>query len=568
MSCNDRLLVFVPPDVDEADAKESLSHCATDVVDSIPEAVERLQTGRYEGVCVWGHATESIPYLLESGGLLEELPDAISLLDLNLRILWCNAKLNAFTGRSESLNGEKFYDAFGSPEILGPDFCPFHTAIGSGESATSTLRVDDKRYFEVHAVPVMDSDPEDALPSFLLVTARDVSNTMAQRQKLSAIYQAGLELGDLQPQELLEMTVEERIELLKSKILHYTQDLLEFDTVEIRLIDESTGKLVPLLAEGMQPDATGRSLEVSATGNGVTGFVAATGRSYLCEDTTSDPLYLPGAPGARSSLTVPLVLHDECLGTFNVESPRPGAFNNNDLQFLELFSREVAVALNTLELLQVEKVAASTESMTTLLANVAPSVDQILNDASWILEKYIGHDAPVSQRLKSIAENTRNIRKEIQQLSESVASGFDNASHSVWKERQRFRSRRILVVDSEPDIRSAAHELLGRYGAHVETAHDGDEACRMIRQFHYDAVLTDIRLPDMNGAEIYERIREIHEHLPVILMTGFGYDPAHSIVKARQMGCESVIFKPFRLDQLLTEVEKAVSQLQEVGTGV
>ena len=467
------------------------------------------------------------------------------------------------------MNGKRFYDAFGTPEILGPDFCPFHTAIGSGESATSTLRVDDKRYFEVHAVPVMDGDLEDALPSFLLVTARDVSSTMAQRQKLSAIYQAGLELGDLQPQELLEMSVSERIELLKSKILHFTQDLLEFDTVEIRLIDESTGKLTPLLAEGMQPDAAGRSLEANATGNGVTGFVAATGRSYLCEDTTTDPLYLPGARRRpQSRLTVPLVLHDECLGTFNVESPRPGAFNNNDLQFLEVFSREVAVALNTLELLQVEKVAASTESMTKLLSNVAPSVDQILNDASWILEKYIGHDAPVSQRLRSIVDNTRNIRREIQELSETVASGFSNATTSAWQERQRFRLQRILVADGEAEIRSAAHELLGRYGAHVETAHDGDEACRMIRQFHYDVVLADIRLPDMNGAEFYERVREMHEHLPVILMTGFGYDPTHSIVKARQMGCESVIFKPFRLDQLLTEVEKAVSTPREVAGAV
>src|SRR5690606_24222051 len=130
------------------------------------------------------------------------------------------------------------------------------------------LRVDEKRYFEVHAVPVMDDGEDELLPTFLLVTARDVSNSMIQQQKLSAIYQAGLELGDLQPQELLEMSVEERIELLKSKILHYTQDLLEFDTVEIRLIDETTGKLEPLLAEGMQPDARGRSLYASPTGNG------------------------------------------------------------------------------------------------------------------------------------------------------------------------------------------------------------------------------------------------------------------------------------------------------------
>ena len=43
------------------------------------------------------------------------------------------------------------------------------------------------------------------------------------------------------------------------------------------------------------------------------------------------------------------------------------------------------------------------------------------------------------------------------------------------------------------------------------------------------------------------------------LMTGFGYDPTHSIVKARQEGLKSVLYKPFRLDQLLTEVETAVT---------
>ena len=64
-------------------------------------------------------------------------------------------------------------------------------------------------------------------------------------------------------------------------------------------------QLEPLLAYGMQADAKNRVLYAEAQGNGVTGFVAATGKSYLCEDTGTDPLYLPGAPGARSSLTVP-----------------------------------------------------------------------------------------------------------------------------------------------------------------------------------------------------------------------------------------------------------------------
>ena len=80
----------------------------------------------------------------------------------------------------------------------------------------------------------------------------------------------------------------------------------------------------------------------------------------------------------------------------------------------------------------------------------------------------------------------------------------------------------------------------------------------MLRQSHYDTVVADIRLEDMTGYECFCRLREINDAVPVILMTGFGYDPSHSIVQARQAGgLKSVLYKPFRLDQLLTELEAA-----------
>ncbi|MFG0332890.1 MAG: response regulator, partial [Maioricimonas sp. JB049] len=427
----------------------------------------------------------------------------------------------------------------------------------SNESTRTTIRVGDKNYFQVDATPVLED--LDEFPNYLLVMVRDLTSEVIQRQKLNAIYQAGLELGDLQPQEVLEMSVDERIELLKSKILHFTQDLLEFDTVEIRLVERSTNRLTPLLAVGMEPDAESRELFADAEGNGVTGFVAATGRSYLCEDIDSDPLYLPGAPGARSSLTVPLVLHDNILGTFNVESPKPGAFTENDLQFLELFCREVAMALNTLDLLVAEKATTAQESTTLMLREVADPVDEILNDAAWVLEKYIGHDAPVTERLQRILSHTREIRELIQKVGEAISPDLRRAGLSAREQvrSQKLRAKRILVADSDKEVRRAAHELLGRYGCIVETAHNGEEALLMGRTFHYDAVIADIHLPDMNGAECFQKMREIHEHMPVILMTGFGYDPTHSIVKARQMGLKSVLYKPFRLDQLLGAVEEA-----------
>jgi DNA-binding NtrC family response regulator len=73
----------------------------------------------------------------------------------------------------------------------------------------------------------------------------------------------------------------------------------------------------------------------------------------------------------------------------------------------------------------------------------------------------------------------------------------------------------------------------------------------------YDVILADIRLPDYSGYQLMLRLGEIMTRVPMILMTGFGYDPGHSIVKARQNGLhpKGILYKPFRLDQLIDVVE-------------
>jgi len=564
ISIRPKLLVFGRADGTAAEPLAELRDRFDVVVpDDLKEGLTLFRDESFDALLLVGPEAATPGSLLDAGGILENLPDGVVLLDPELNVLWANRRLRQLAGRErDSIEGESFYDAFGTPEILGPDFCPFHTAIGSGQPSKSTLRVGEKHYYEVHARPIFADEPE--IPAFLAVIVRDISDEVLQRQKLNAIYQAGLDLGDLAPHDLLGMSVEERVDLLKSRILHYTQDLLEFETVEIRLVDKRTRRLEPLLAVGMQDDAAARILYAEPTGNGVTGFVAATGKSYLCEDTEQDPLYLPGAAGARSSLTVPLIFHDEILGTFNVESPKVGAFSENDLQFLELFAREIAVSLNTLELLVAEKAGAAHENKEMILREVAGPVDEILNDSAWILERYIGHEPAVCDRLNRVLKHAREIKSLIQRVGETMQpKGPRGAALPQRPERPKLKGKRILVVDEDEGVRRAAHALLGRYGCEVETAHDGDEALLMARSFHYDAVLVDIRLPDMNGYECFAKLREIHEHLEVILMTGFGYDPAHCIVKARQQGLKSVLYKPFRLDQLVSEVEKAVAPTGE-----
>ena len=107
------------------------------------------------------------------------------------------------------------------------------------------------------------------------------------------------------------------------------------------------------------------------------------------------------------------------------------------------------------------------------------------------------------------------------------------------------------MADNDERVRRSAHGLLGRWGCVVETARDGQEALTMARLGSYDAILADIRLPDVSGYEVYRQLREAQPQARVILMTAYGYDPSHTLVKARQDGLRHVLFKPFRVDQLL-----------------
>ncbi len=497
---------------------------------------------------------ERVAHLFQSENILETLGEGVALIDLQLRITWANSMFEAWC--DGPVRGLGFYEALGSPQILGPDYSPFHTALGEGRAVFTRLHMRRDRYLELLVTPVRDMTGK---VSHLICLCRDVTALVQQQQKLDALHQAGRELAALAPDQLAEMSVEERIELLKLNIRKLTHDLLHYDVVEIRLLDRQTNRLEPLLEEGMTPEAGRRVLHASADGNGVTGFVAATGKSYFCPDTATDPLYIEGAAGARSSLTVPLIYQDQVIGTFNVESPRVNAFTDEDLQFAEIFSREIAAALHTLELLTAEKRSTATRSVEAISREVALPVDDILTAATVLLDRYIGHDPDMSDKLKQILASAPSIKQRIQKVGENLAPG-GAAAGPESNAHPALKGMRVLVADSDERVRRSAHGILGSFGCVVETARDGKEALTMARLSSYDAILTDIRLPDISGHDAYRQLRQSQPQARVVLMTAFGYDPSHSIVKCRQEGLRSVLYKPFRVDQLLDALEKPDGQ--------
>ncbi|MCS6975570.1 MAG: response regulator [Gemmatales bacterium] len=520
--------------------------------DSVSTALGMLQRQRFDGIYADTRGLaliEQAGFLLRADRILELLADGVVVVDPDLRIIWANPQFEKWCGGPAS--GKLFFEALNSPEVLGPEYSPFHTALSDGPVSTC-FRLSSGRHIQFHVTPVY--GPEGKLTHFIGV-GRDVTDERQQQQKLDAIHQAGAELAALDPGELAKLNAEERIDLLKSNILRCAREILHYDVIELRLLDQKTGRLEPLITEGLTQEAARRVLYPLPQGNGVTGYVAATGKSYLCYDTTQDPLYLEGAAGARSSLTVPLIYHDKVIGTFNVESPKPHAFVEQDRQFLEIFCREIAYALHTLELLVAERRCSTTQSVEAISREVALPVDEILQAATGLMDRYIGHDPEMTQRLQTILSNARAIKECIQKVGESLAPAAAEESVSDAK-LHRLRGLRILVADNDEKVRKSAHQILGRWGCIVETARDGREAAVMARLGNYDLMLADIRLPDMNGYEIFCQLRQARPGVPVVLMSGFGYDASHSIVKARQEGLKIVLYKPFRVDQLLDALER------------
>jgi DNA-binding NtrC family response regulator len=114
----------------------------------------------------------------------------------------------------------------------------------------------------------------------------------------------------------------------------------------------------------------------------------------------------------------------------------------------------------------------------------------------------------------------------------------------------------VLIIDDEQAITSALGMYFERHGHEVMRAHTGEEGIATVHRAHPELVLLDVRLPDISGFEVLERIREYH---PVVIMiTGHGDVP--DAVRAMQAGAESFLTKPIELAHLGAAADRALEK--------
>ena len=117
---------------------------------------------------------------------------------------------------------------------------------------------------------------------------------------------------------------------------------------------------------------------------------------------------------------------------------------------------------------------------------------------------------------------------------------------------------RILVVDDEMNARSALVELLSEEGYVVESAADGFKALGKAAEFAPDLVLTDLKMPGMDGLQLVARLREGDPDLPVVVMTAFG--EVETAARAMRSGARDYLAKPVNVEELSLVVGRELDQ--------
>ncbi len=113
----------------------------------------------------------------------------------------------------------------------------------------------------------------------------------------------------------------------------------------------------------------------------------------------------------------------------------------------------------------------------------------------------------------------------------------------------------ILVVDDEPQIRRVLKTLLARQKYSIRTAGDGEEALAVMKEWSPDLVITDLRMPNMDGVELCRSVRK-RSAVPIIVLSVRGEEA--SKVQALDQGADDYVTKPFSPNELLARVRAAL----------
>jgi PAS domain S-box-containing protein len=157
-------------------------------------------------------------------------------------------------------------------------------------------------------------------------------------QEVTVLYEVGRALtSTLRPENVLD------------QMMHILRESFGYVHCAILLVDEGNNELYVRAASGYAGEGV-ENLRLKVGNEGITGWVAATGRPLYVPDVQKDPRYVPGMKEVRSEIALPLKIGDRVLGVLNVESTELGAFHERDVRILSSLAAQAAVAIENARL--------------------------------------------------------------------------------------------------------------------------------------------------------------------------------------------------------------------------
>jgi DNA-binding NtrC family response regulator len=111
-------------------------------------------------------------------------------------------------------------------------------------------------------------------------------------------------------------------------------------------------------------------------------------------------------------------------------------------------------------------------------------------------------------------------------------------------------AKQVLIVDDDQRMTYTLTDILAAKGYSAHPAHTGEKALQLAREKSFDCVISDIKMPGMNGVELFQAYRQLHPDTPIILMTA--YAPGDLLTSEVSEKVVAVLRKPFDIDLVLT----------------
>jgi PAS domain S-box-containing protein len=236
---------------------------------------------------------------------------------------------------------------------------------------------------------------------------------------------------------------------------------------------------------------------------------------------------------------------------------------------------------------QREQLATAGEIAVSLAHEINNPLESIINNLELVArcaEPHLSESEKVveNERLDSIRASIARVQSIVRRLDEMTRKGVYETRDYLAGKRMADLSPRdqpralvrdpepaaapqlggmsVLVLDDDPTVVTSLGDLLQSEGCVVHRATRPSSALGILRNVKVDVVISDVVMPEMDGYEFYQRVKEEMPNLPVVLMTAFYYDKDHILKRARLRGLEGAIFKkpinPGKLRQQLTQLRQ------------